>query len=274
MEEMPRAIRPRRRPAAGGSPGRARGSRRSPRPPCSAAGSRRVGRADDLAPPRGRRSAVTIGSLTTASVPRRTSTCDRRAAGLREPAAICRIRSSTRVGGGLAEGPDRPRAATCSGMTLALVPPWMRAERDHDRVARIDRAGDELVDAVDELRRHADRVDRLVRPGGVPAHALDLDLELLAEGGQDPLAMGDPARGQCRGRRGARRRPGRRRSRRPRSSRTPPRRPPRPAGRSPARRSSRGKASRQFQSASAAPSAIAAWASCPQACITPSRLER
>ena len=34
---------------------------------------------------------------------------------------------------------------------LALVPPWMHAEGDDDRVARVDRAGHELIDAVDEL---------------------------------------------------------------------------------------------------------------------------
>ena len=217
---------------------------------------------------------VTSGSLTTASVPWRKSTWIVAPLASERPKAICLIRSPTRAAAASLRVRMVPLSRTCSGMMLALEPPWMEPNVTTTGIARVDRPGHELVDAGDELRRDADRVHRLVRPGGMPSPALDLDLELLAERGEHALAMGDPSRRRVRVDVERDDRPdllhgtGGDHLERPladllgRLEDGPPGR-------------ARGEGRRDSARAPGPrPGPCVAWASCPQACITPSRVDR
>ena len=158
---------------------------------------------DDLSGRRSLRAArtqvrVTSGSLTTASVPQWNSTWIVPPLASDRPKAIWRIRSSTRAVAAALRVRIVPLSKTLSGMMLALRSALDAAEGDHDRIARIDRARHELVNTGDELRGNADRIDRLVGPGRMPAQALDLDLKLLAERRQHSLAVAKPSRGRLR----------------------------------------------------------------------------
>ena len=157
-------------------------------------------------------------------------------------------------------------------MTLRAVPAVSVVTETTTRVERIGLARDDLLQVRDHLRRDRDRVDGLVRVRAVAAAPLDLEREQVGGRHHRPgrAARHDPSRAR---RAGARRRRGRRR--RARRASTMSRAPP--GGSSSAcwktKRTSPASSSRRSTSSCAAPSSIAVWPSCPQACITPGRVD-
>ena len=147
-----------------------------------------------------------------------------------------------------------------------------RRHRDDDGVERVGLARDDLLQVRDHLRGDGDRVDGLVRVRAVPAAPEDLEREQVCGGHHRARRRRDvpgleARRADGRPQRGRRRRARPRRRRRARRRAAAPRR----AGRrtAPRRRARRGARRRSC----AAPSSIAVWPSCPQACITPGRVE-
>ena len=135
------AGRARRRPAGAGSPGDARGSRRSPRRPCWAGGSRPRSPAPTTWPAARTQTAVTSGSLKTASVPRRKTTSIVAPAGHGQPARD--------LGDPLLDqGRRADRSGSGSSLQLDLVGDDVRAgappdaaEGDDAGIAGVDRSG-------------------------------------------------------------------------------------------------------------------------------------
>ena len=88
---------------------------------------------------------------------------DRPAAGFREAEGNLANPLVDPGRGGRAQGPDGSLEQDPLGDDIAAGAALDTAKGDHDRIAGIDRTRHELVNAGDELRGDADRVDRLVR---------------------------------------------------------------------------------------------------------------
>ena len=196
MEEVPAAVvpgDPEPQEAAGGV---RRGRPAKSSPPMLGSGIETTWSAPTTSAAARAQTAVTIGSLTTASTRGSSVTSTVVPLASARPRPIWRSRSSTCAAAGQLRVRTVPLSSTVSGMTFGLAPPWITPNVTTAGLAGVDRARDELVDADDELDGHGDRVGRLVRPRGVAAHAPDRHLQVLAEGRHHAGPLRDLADGQ------------------------------------------------------------------------------